>query len=593
MKFSFLSPAAIRPEGWFLRQLQAQAGGLNGNLDKVWKDVYDSKWLGGSSEGWERLPYFLDGYIPLAYLLGDEDKIARAKKYVGALLSCQAADGCFYPKGEEGKAGDLWAQFLILKVLTVYADCSGDESVEESVARGLAFLRDHTRSCTPSMWAAARWFECIVPMLWLARRRKEGWLVRFAERLKTYGFDYGQAMELWDEPRGEWTLETHVVNIAMALKSEAVYCELTGKKRSGLAERMLQKLTERHGTAYGHFTGDECLSGTDPVQGSELCGVVEAMYSYEWLAAVTGEAKWGDRLESLAFNALPAAVSADMWTHQYDQQVNQIACVRFEKQPFRTNDPDANIFGLEPNFGCCTANFGQGFPKLMLSAYLRKKDALVVLSPLPASVRFGEGNTVRVDSEYPFRAAFSLRAEKKTDILLRVPAWAKPACSVPHTVKEGWLSFAAPAGQEVKISFRAEPVLEKRPEGRYCLRCGALLFSVPVEGERRMHEYEKNGVERKFPYCDYEIFPVGEWRYAFSGKTFKVVEQSYSLPFDRERPPVLIEARLAPVAWECAEGMPLVAAAPGNRRRGEDRTVRMQPYGATYLRVTEMAQVKD
>lgn len=592
MKFEFLSPSSIEPKGWYLRQLRVQADGLNGNLDNVWKDVYDSKWLGGASEGWERFPYFLDGYIPLAYLLHDAEKIARAKKYIDALLSCQAEDGCFYPKGEEETVGDMWSQFLILKVLTVYADCSGDGRIEESVARGLAFLRDYTRGCPPALWAAARWFECIVPMLWLMKRRKEDWLIRFAERLKTYGFNYAQAMELWDVPRNEWTLETHVVNIAMALKSEAVYCELTGKQRSRLAERMLKVLTERHGTAYRHFTGDECLSGTDPVQGSELCSIVEAMYSYEWLAAVTGEAKWGDCLEALAFNALPAAVSADMWTHQYDQQVNQIACIRFERQPFRTNDPDANIFGLEPHFGCCTANFGQGFPKFLLSAYLRRGNALVILSPLPAQVRFG-GGMVMVDSEYPFRNAFCVCAEKKTRMLLRVPTWAEPSCSAEHSVKGGWLAFTAPAGETVRITFRTVPALEKRDSERFCLRYGALLFSVPVKGELRMYEYEKNGVEHKFPYCDYEISPVGEWRYAFSGREFKIRESKYDLPFDRENPPVQIAARLAPVKWSYAEGMPLVAGPPGDRRRGEDVTVLMQPYGATYLRVTEMAQVKD
>ena len=593
MKFEFLSPGAIAPKGWLLRQLQVQAAGLNGNLDKIWKDVYDSKWLGGKGEGWERLPYFLDGYIPLAYLLRDEDKIARAKKYVEALLSRQAADGGFYPAGEEGKAGDLWAQFLILKVLTVYADCSGDVRIGDSVCRGLKFLSDYTRGHPPYEWAAARWFECIVPMLWLLKRRpgEREWLVRFALRLKVYGMDYAQAMKLWAEARDEWAMETHVVNIAMALKSEALYCEMTGEEPTGLAEKMLAKLDEKHGTAYGHFTGDECLSGTDPAQGSELCGVVEAMYSYEWLVALTGEAKWGDRLEMLAFNALPAAVSADMWTHQYDQQVNQIACVRFENPPFRTNSADANIFGLEPNFGCCTANFGQGFPKFMLSAYMKKGDELVILSPVPAEIEMKEGGRVEVRSEYPFRNTFSVRSEKDMRILLRIPRWAKAECNEPNAVRDGWMSLTAPAGKEVRISFRAEPVLQARPGGRYCLTYGALLFALPVKGEMRMHEYERNGVERKFPYCDYEIFPAGEWRYAFSGENFSVREREYELPFDREHPPVTVEAELAPVEWAYAEGRPLVASSEaGRKRRGKDEKLFLYPYGATCLRVTEMTK---
>lgn len=48
----------------------------------MWRDIKESKWIGEEAEGWERVPYWLDGFIPLAYLLEDEDMIARAKKHI-------------------------------------------------------------------------------------------------------------------------------------------------------------------------------------------------------------------------------------------------------------------------------------------------------------------------------------------------------------------------------------------------------------------------------------------------------------------------------------------------------------------------------
>ena len=75
----------IRPEGWLRRQLEIQAAGLSGNLDKLWPDVRDSAWIGGSREGWERVPYWLDGFIPLAHLLKNPDLMDRANRYVQAL----------------------------------------------------------------------------------------------------------------------------------------------------------------------------------------------------------------------------------------------------------------------------------------------------------------------------------------------------------------------------------------------------------------------------------------------------------------------------------------------------------------------------
>ena len=72
-KWSFYTTDEIKPTGWLYRQLKLQADGLSGNLDKIWPDIRDSAWIGGAREGWERVPYWLDGFIPLAYLLDDDD----------------------------------------------------------------------------------------------------------------------------------------------------------------------------------------------------------------------------------------------------------------------------------------------------------------------------------------------------------------------------------------------------------------------------------------------------------------------------------------------------------------------------------------
>lgn len=125
---SFCGAGALRPEGWLKKQLEIQAEGLSGHLDQVWPDIRDSAWIGGKAEGWERVPYWLDGFIPLAYLLQKEELIARAKKYVDAILAAQQEDGWICPcQKEERPAYDVWAMFIICKALMVYGQCSGDE----------------------------------------------------------------------------------------------------------------------------------------------------------------------------------------------------------------------------------------------------------------------------------------------------------------------------------------------------------------------------------------------------------------------------------------------------------------------------------
>jgi uncharacterized protein len=78
--FNLLPLGTVQPKGWLRSQLQIQANGLSGHLDEAWPDVGStSGWLGGKGESWERGPYFLDGLIPLAYLLNDERLKAKAQ----------------------------------------------------------------------------------------------------------------------------------------------------------------------------------------------------------------------------------------------------------------------------------------------------------------------------------------------------------------------------------------------------------------------------------------------------------------------------------------------------------------------------------
>ena len=71
--YAALPLGAIRPEGWLREQLQRQANGLTGHLDEVYPQVVgeNNAWLGGDGDAWERGPYWIDGLLPLSYLLDD------------------------------------------------------------------------------------------------------------------------------------------------------------------------------------------------------------------------------------------------------------------------------------------------------------------------------------------------------------------------------------------------------------------------------------------------------------------------------------------------------------------------------------------
>lgn len=601
-KWNFYTSKEIKPQGWLLRQLEIQAEGLNGNLDRVWPDIRDSAWIGGNREGWERVPYWLDGFIPLAYLLENEDMIARAKKYIDAILSYQKPNGWICPcDGENIPKYDTWAVQLISKVLLVYYECSGDERIPDVLYRVLKNYHGLLKDGTVSLfdWGKYRWFETFIALDFLARRYDEEWIYDLAKILKAQGADYSRMTDLWKTPINKWTFETHIVNMAMMLKYEAISCELLGEDYTDEAERLYTVLKEYNGTPVGVFTGDECLSGLSAIQGTELCAVAEQMYSYERLLAHTGDSEWAERLELVAFNALPATISDDMWSHQYLQMSNQIACERFPKWPiFRTNGPEAHLFGLEPHYGCCTSNFGQAWPKLALSSFMYRDGTVFSAIPLPSSLNT-ERVSVTLNTNYPFenKLEYSVEAKEDTTLVVRVPSFAKNLrVNGNPTAYTSELAFEVAAGENriVDVEFDTTPTLFDRPHDLKSVKCGSLVFSLPIAYEKKMYEYERDGVERKFPYCDYEYLPRSEWSYGLSSPLFKVESREVSdIPFSSEKPPIVLKAEVKRIEWGLADGYEAVCAKIPQSRipTGETETVELYPYGCAKLRMTELPLV--
>ena len=601
-RWDFYTTKEIKPSGWLKRQLEIQAKGLNGNLDKVWRDVRDSAWIGGDAEGWERVPYWLDGFIPLAYLLENHDMVDRAGTYIDAILAQQNDDGWICPcLPEQRKTYDTWAIHLITKVLTVYYECSRDERIPSALYRILQNYYELLSNGTSRLfdWGKARWFECFPAINFLYERYHEEWIRDLAQLLKKQGTDYSALTSLWKRPLNKWTQETHIVNLTMMLKSECISCEILGEAYTDQAEQFRTILDQYNGTPVGLFTGDECLSGLSPIQGTELCSVAEQMYSYELLYAYTGDPKWAARLEVLAFNALPAAISDDMWTHQYVQMSNQIACVRFPgRSLFRTNGSDAHLFGLEPNFGCCTANFGQAWPKFTLSTYLHQGNEIMNAIPVPSTLKT-DGISITLETDYPFKNTFvyQVHADKDFIFKIRIPSFAENlTVNGQPTETEGCLCFSVHARTEqtIRIAFDTKPMLIDRPHQLKTAVCGSLVFSLPIQYEKKMYEYEANGVKRIYPYCYYEYLGTSEWNYGFADTELTAEYRTINdVPFSSVRPPIVLKAKAAAIDWGLEDGFETVCSRVPVSRAPEDqpKEVQLYPYGCAKLRMTELPLV--
>ncbi len=611
----------IRPEGWLKRQLRIQADGLSGHLDEFWPSISQSPWLvpGGAGEGWERVPYWLDGLVPLAYLLGDERLIEKARRDIDIILSAQAEDGWLGPSDERSKS-DYWPQYLILKVLAQYAEVSGDPRAVPAMLRSARAMDLWMDRHPPQGWAHYRVPDLLWALAWLYDRTGEEWLVDLSKRAARMSYDwpghfadfpYREKASARPGARGDtsWRLDNHVVNHAMALKAPGVLHRLGGLRNAGaVARRALAVLDRWHGQATGIFSGDESLAGRSPSQGTELCAVVEMMFSLETLVETLGEASFGDRLEQVAFNALPATFGPDMWTHQYVQQANQVVCRIAPERVYTNNDPDANIFGLEPNYGCCTANMHQGWPKLASHLWMRSADGgpvAVAYAPCTVETRDERGAwRLAVETEYPFRPTVRVRVEKapagRAPIRLRVPRWARGASvrvgggrATParpgsfHCLRRAWA-----AGDEIELTLPMAARIERRDGGAAVVHRGPLVHSLKIGEEwKRIHAEDPL---KQPPHADYEVHPTTPWNYALDlsgGASRAVAFEERPLgerPFSPDGAPVVARAKGRRLPGWDIERNAAAPPPPGPAKSDQPvETLTLIPYGATNLRVTE------
>ena len=609
---------AIEPKGWLLSQLQLMRKGFTGRLQEISRFLNkDSGWITLQGRGWEEMPYWLKGYGDLGYILKDQKIIAEAKKWLDLAFRSQQEDGYFGPP-ENKKNHDLWPNMLVLSAMQSLYEATGDERVIPFLTRYFRFEYNLPQAdLLPESWQKLRGGENLENVYWLYNRTGESFLLELGRRLYERTADWETDIINSERDRN-WEVSSfyHGVNIAMGIRYPGVYYQQAGdKKYIGIVEKNYRLLMGEYGQAPGGMFGaDENIRPgcIDPRQGAETCSIVEFMNSDEALLKITGETRYADRCEEIAFNSLPASMTPDLKGLHYLTAPNLISCDSSGEHDFQN---EGALVSYDPwSYRCCQHNVAFGWPYFAEHLWLATSDnglAAALYAPSEVRAKVAAGAEVRIseDTAYPFGDIINftvwLNAPVSFPLYLRIPAWSKRAKILVNGEEQqaelvpGHYAIIAREwqnGDQVILAFSPAIVVEKWEKigNAVSVRRGPLWFSLKI-GE----EWKRYGGTDDWP--AYEILPKTPWNYGLvvdptQPETSIILvsqkEPAYQ-PFGPEAAPVVLRARARKIPHWKAEGKmvgkipawPLVSSGPV-----EDVT--LIPMGCARLRLSVFPLVK-
>lgn len=628
---------SIEARGWLHEMLLRQKNGASGQMDRLYPAVMGARngWLGGDGDQWERGPYWIDGLLPLAYILNDKALKQKVQPWVEWALKSQRADGFFGPaKDYEPEPGlqrnhsaDWWPRMVVLKILQQHHMATGDARVIDFMTRYFRYQLN-TLPTSPlgkwTFWAEYRACDNLQAVYWLYNITGDSFLLELGELLHKQSYDFVDMFLNRDDLSRYQTI--HCVNLAQGLKEPVVYYQQNPNTRYlDAVKKALADLKKFNGQPQGMYGADEGLHGNDPTRGSELCSAVELMYSLEKMLEITGDLSFAEHLERVAFNALPTQVTDDFLDKQYFQQANQVMITRQAHNFYEdANHAETDLcYGLLTGYPCCASNMHQGWPKFTQNLWYATADnglAAMVYSPSVVTARVGNGCEVQISEEtsYPMddRIKLTVRLTSRQTkevafpLHLRIPAWCKQAsiCVNGQVVVESSKGVVVlrrtwRTGDQVELHFPMEVSLSQWYENSVAVERGPLVYGLEMEEHWIKKTFDAAEQTRYGAYY-FEVTSPTPWNYGLlyfdpqkANEHVEVVidaeKQQSRYPWNIEQAPIRLKVKAKPIeSWRLYNEMTGPLPYSVGRSTAPVHEITLIPYGCTTLRVCEFPLVR-
>lgn len=626
---------AIKAQGWLLEMLERQKSGASSQMDQLYPTVMGPRngWLGGDGDQWERGPYWIDGLLPLAYLLDDKKLKEKVQPWIEWALNSQQENGFFGPAKDyspepglqRNNSADWWPRMVMLKILQQYYSATEDQRVVSFMSKYFQYQLE-TLPTVPlgnwTFWSEFRAGDNLQAVYWLYNITGEAFLLDLGELLHGQTHDFVD-MFLHRDDLARFN-SIHCVNLAQGIKSPVIYYQQRPEQRFlDAVKKGFTNIRKFNGQPQGMYGGDEGLHGKNPTQGSELCSAVELMFSLEKMLEITGDLDFAAHLERIAFNALPTQITDDFMNKQYLQQANQVMVTRHVRNFYEDHHHKGTdlTYGLLTGYPCCASNMHQGWPKFTQNLWYATPDnglAALVYSPSEVTARVGEGEgaLLKIDEQtnYPMddKLTFTIQLlESEEQIVkfpfhLRIPDWCQKAAITINGVSYQYITNEGVAvidrtwkdGDKVEMILPMEVSTSRWYENSIAVERGPLVYGLKMEEHWEEKAFSE---EEREQYGDsyYEVTSPTPWNYGIlvsdnqdDQQNYKVVideqKQQGTYPWNMENAPIQIKVKAKRIpSWQLYNETtgPLPFSVGHSDEPVEEIT--LIPYGATTLRISE------
>ena len=473
----------------------------------------------GADEGW-RGEYFgkmMRGACITYCYLPDEELYSLLEESVRALLATQDEEGRIttYPVDHELCGWDLWVRKYVLVGCLYFYDICRDPALKEEILAAMKRHADYILSKVGkdgiSILSTSRWWgginssSLLEPIVALYEHTHEARYLAFAEYVISEGGCIGgDLLKIVEEgstlPHDFPT--TKAYETMSFFEGVLAYYEVTGEERMLSVVRTFAELVwENEVTVVGcagcksEIFNHAVSAQTEPVPDNaimqETCVTVTWIRLLERLLLVTGEAKYADRIELSALNALYGAVNLYNVNQYCKEERRLLPGLPFDSySPLIRHRRGVGIGGYKTFsdggfYGCCACIGAAGTGLYPLASAMKGENGLVF--------NFFESGAIELDGfaveeNYDLERGdltLTIKSAPETPftLSLRVPSWSvDPSCTLcGETVeikKDNYASFERVWQEGDRLSLSFHPTLfPVKINGKTAIRYGAYVMA--------------------------------------------------------------------------------------------------------------------